>query len=296
MARRVLIVDDNAMNRELLKHTLRKDYDITEAENGEAALAVIRRSYKTLSAVLLDIMMPIMNGYEVLKKMREHPLFSQLPVIVVTGSEDEEARVKALELGANDFITKPFNPDIVRHCLRNNIALRETASIVNALQRDKLTGIYNREYFFIKAEEMIKSHKSGYYIIACFDIDNFKLINDQYGALEGDRILKFIGGALKESFEHVNGICGRISGDNFASLYPNEPEAVRYITEGHGTRYLPPDVPETLFVSVGRYIVTDRSLPASTLYDRAFIAKQSIKGRYDEHIAYFNDSMLDALV
>ena len=296
MARKILIVDDNALNREVLKFGLSRDYDIIEAANGEEAFSIIRRSYKALSAVLLDILMPVMDGYEVLKKVRENPLLTQLPIIVVTGSEDEESRVKALALGANDFITKPFNPDIVKHCLHNSIALRETASILNAIQKDKLTGIYNREFFFEKADELIKSHEPGYYIIACFDIDNFKLINDQYGAAEGDRILRYTGSSIRGTFEHVQGLCGRISGDNFAALFPNQPEAIKYVTDGHGTRYLPEDVPANMYVSVGRYIINDCSIPASALYDRAYIAKQSVKGRYDKHIAYFNDSMLNTLV
>lgn len=296
MIRKVLVVDDNAINRQLLRYALSKDYEIMDTSDGEEALRLIGRSYKMLSAVLLDIQMPVMDGFEVLKRMRENSLLSQIPVIVVTGSEDDETRVKALSLGANDFVTKPCDPEIVKHCLRNNIALRETASIVNAIQKDRLTGILNREFFFEKAEDLIKSAEPGAYILACIDIDNFKLVNDQYGTTEGDRILKFIASALRETFDHVHGLCGRISGDNFASLYPNTKEAVAYVTAGHGVRYLPKDASANLSVSVGRYVVLDTDLPASALYDRAFIAKQSVKGRYDKHIAYFDESMLEALV
>jgi diguanylate cyclase (GGDEF)-like protein/PAS domain S-box-containing protein len=296
MIRRVLIVDDVALNREILKAMLHNEYETMEAENGEEALAVIQRSYKLISAVLLDIVMPVMDGYAVLQRMRENPLLGQIPVIVVTGSEDDSARVKALSLGANDFINKPYSPEIILHCLRNNIALRETASIVNAIQKDKLTGIYNREFFFEKTEAELRGSEPGAFVLTCFDIDNFKLVNDQYGAKEGDRILKHIGALLNEAFSDVNGLCGRISGDNFAGLFPNTPEATKRIDAIHKNGITPADSPANLFFSVGRYVISDPTLPASALYDRAFIAKQSIKGRYDERIAYFSDSMLDTLL
>ncbi len=296
MARRILIVDDLAANRLILKKLLGADYDTVEAENGYEALRVLQHSYKSISAILLDIVMPVMDGYETLRSIRQNPLWSHLPVVIVTGTENESDRVKAISLGANDFITKPYHPDLVKHSLRNAIQLRETASILNAIQKDKLTGLYNRECFFEKAAEIIQSHDAGAYVMACMDIDNFKLINDQYGAAEGDRILKHVGAALGNAYDHVGGVSARISGDNFAGLYPNTPEAIQYISEHASVNCLPEDVPSTLSAAVGRCVVTDTSLPASALYDRAFIAKQTIKGRFDRHVAWFDDSMLESLL
>lgn len=295
MLRTILIVDDNMINCEILKGMLCKNYAILEAENGEDALRLMHRNYKLLSAILLDIVMPVMDGYEVLRRMQGNVALSQIPVIVVTGSEDESSRVRALALGANDFVTKPYNPDIIMHCLRNNITMRETASIVNAIQRDKLTGIYNREFFFEKAAEMIRSHEPGYYVLSCFDIDNSKLVNDQLGAAEGDRILKHIGSYIKRLFSEVQGICGRISGDNFAGLFPNTTEIADKIAGEYDADLLPRDTPAYLQCSIGRYVINDRTLPVSAIYDRAYIAKRSVKGRYDKHLAYFDNSMLEAL-
>ena len=295
MPRKILIVDDNAINREVLKNTLSRDYDVLEAKDGKEAFTLIGRNYKLLSAILTDIVMPEMDGYELLIKIRENVLFTQIPVIMVTGFEDEESRVKALMLGANDFILKPFNPDIMLHCVKNNIALRETASILNAIQKDKLTGLYNREAFFERVAAAVKDREPGFYFLSCFDIDNFKLINDQYGAAEGDRILREIGHAVNENMEAIGGIGGRISGDNFAALLTVE-NLDFSITRAAGQERMKFLAQQNVVFSVGRYIINDPALPASTIYDRAYIAKQSVKGRYDKHIAYFDEVMLKKLI
>ena len=294
--RKVLIVEDNEINRRVLRSILSKEYDVLEAENGRDALDILHKKHKMISAVLLDIMMPVMDGFEVLRQMRNNAMLSQIPVIVATGSEDDDTEVRALALGANDFVVKPYNPVLILHCLRNTINLRETASIVNAIQRDKLTGLYNRETFFDKVGAMIREHPPGYYVMACFDINGFKVINDQYGAQEGDRILQQIGNMAREGFASVGGISSRISADNFAALYPFGNYEVDFITNRRDHEFSKLQTHATLSFSVGRYVVTDLSLPCSAIYDRAFIAKQSIKGRYDVHTAYFSESMRDRLL
>ena len=296
MARTILVVDDNAINRQILSNALKSDYEILQAENGQEAMTLIERQYKTLSAVLLDIQMPVMDGFEVLRNVKGSLLLSQLPIIVVTGSEDDETRIKSLECGANDFVTKPYNPEIIRHCLRNNIALKETASIINAIQKDKLTGIYNREFFFEKAGEFIKNQAPGSCILCCFDIDHFKLVNDQYGSSEGDRVLRHIGAELKQIYDDALGVCGRISGDNFACVFVNTPQAMARLNACLQTSLLPKDAPGNLTFSMGRCVPDDSALPVSAVYDRAYIAKQSVKGRYDKHVADFDDSLMEALV
>ena len=109
MIRKLLIVDDNEMNLKLLRHMLSNDYLVLEASDGEEALNIMKKNVRGISAVLLDLVMPKMDGYEVLKYMKKDDVLSQIPVIVATGSNEEGAEVKALTLGANDFITKPYN-------------------------------------------------------------------------------------------------------------------------------------------------------------------------------------------
>lgn len=296
MQRKILIVDDYEMNRSILRQMLSGEYEVLEADNGETALEIMLQDSDGISAVLLDLMMPDTDGYDVLAHMRSNKTLSKIPVIVTTGNSDENSEVKALTLGANDYIAKPYNPRIIKRRLWNTINLRENAAALNAIKTDALTGLYTRMAFFQKVEEMISMHEPGYYVMACFDIDGFKVINDQYGNIKGDEVLKFIANVFREGFEPVGGICSRITADYYAMFYPvsfkdtEEIEEIRRKASVVDGSMLP------LSFSVGRYIADDLSLSPSAMYDRAAIAKASIKGRYDIHVAQYNETMRDRIL
>lgn len=297
MKKKIIIVDDNSVNRMLLKSVLREEYEVIEAENGKDALELLGSiDCESISAILLDLVMPIMGGFEMMSIMQDDVEMSKIPVIVATGSTDETSEAKALMLGASDFVMKPYNPTLIKHSLRNTINQNEMSLTLNSIQRDKLTGLYNREAFFGKVENMVKEKEPGYYIMSCFDIDKFKLINDQYGAAVGDKVLKQIGKIMGEEFPAVGGIAGHISADNFASLYPVQAENNDVAERMRKTIEFPDNSSDNISYSVGRYVVSDISLLPSAMYDRAYIAKQSVKGRYDIHIAYFDEAMRDKLL
>ena len=296
MIRKILVVDDNEMNRKLLCKILSNEYAVLEACNGKEALKTLKYTHDELSAVLLDIIMPEIDGYEVLRLMSEDDNLSQIPVIVTTGSTEEGAEVKVLSLGAKDYVVKPYNPTVIKHRLYNTIRLRETAAFINASRKDKLTGLYNREGFFEKAEELINLHEAGYYVMACFDIDNFKVINDQYGIEKGDEVLKYLAEIFEEGFGRVGGVCCRIMADNFAVLYPRffmESEEIEEI-RNKATLLDGSIIPITF--SIGRYPVDDKTVSVSAMYDRASIAEMSVKSRFDIHIAQYEESMREHIL
>ena len=153
--KKILLVDDSSVNRQILTKILGANYLTLEADNGETALAVLKKYGDAISVVLLDILMPVMDGYEVLKQMRNDPALSKIPVIVASGQDSEDAEIKALSLGAYDYILKPYKPEIIRHRIANTIYLRETAAFVNSVQNDPLTGLYAKEYFYLCAGNVI---------------------------------------------------------------------------------------------------------------------------------------------
>lgn len=296
--RNLLIVDDINGNREILKKILGSEYNFLEASNGQEALEILMQNYKAISVVLLDLSMPVMNGFEVLNRMRGSATLSKIPVIIMTGDAETESEVKALSLGAVDYVSKPYNPALIKQRVKNTISLLESAATVNALQRDRLTGLYNREAFFDRAADYIQSQKPGYYVLSCFDIDKFKVVNDQYGTKEGDVILRHIGDIISADMLRGGGICGRITADNFAVLFPVKliTDKFDFISTIHSRLSHYSDIHASLTFSVGRCVVSDLSLSVSAIYDRAFLAKQSVKGRYDKHVAYFDESMRSRIV
>lgn len=296
MKRNILVVDDNKVNRALLCKILKDEYEVIEAVNGIDAVKTMKEYGDSLSAVLLDILMPKMDGYEVLSLMQQESQLKQIPVIVTTGNTDDGAEVKALSLGANDYITKPYNPDIIRHRLWNTINLRETAAVVNQAKYDDLTGIYNRKTFFSVVKDLVTSHESGYYVMACFDIDNFKVINDQYGNVKGDEVLQFIAHVFHDGFEKIGGVCCRVMADVFAVVYPKT-----YINSD-----LLMDIRQTvsnfdgsimpITFSIGRYVIDDLSLSISGMFDRASLAEESVKGQYDVQVSMYDESLRQRLL
>lgn len=289
-------MDDVKVDREILKKILQDEYNIIEAAQGQEAVATMQCHSQDLSAVLLDLVMPVRDGFSVLECVRHDTKLKQIPIIVTTGDTEEISEVKALQLGANDYISKPYSPAIIRQRLRNVISLRETAATINELQKDRLTGLYSRSAFFDKAEAMIKEAEAGHYVIGCFDIDNFKIFNDLYGTKQGDDALRYIASVFQEGIEPMGGICSRIMADNFAILYPTSflaSQELAKITQKAAKLYgsLRP-----LSFCIGRYVVDDTSLSVSAMYDRAVIASNSVKGRVDVNIAFFDESMRDKLL
>lgn len=296
MRRTLLVVDDVKVNRDILNKILCDEYDIIEAENGNEALEKMTGFGPELSAVLLDLSMPVMNGFEVIVHMKNDADLKQIPIIVMTAQTEEASEVKALKSGANDYIIKPYNPTIIRQRVRNVINLRETAAAVNELQIDHLTGICSRNAFFDKAAAMINEKESSYYVLSCFDIDNFKVINDQYGTLKGDSVLRMIADTLKEGMDDIGGLCGRIMADNFAIMYPRSfigSDKLDMIREKASV--LDGSIAPISF-STGRYIIDDNSLSVNSMFDKATMAEMSIKGRYDTTIAEFSESMREQLL
>lgn len=294
--RRILIIDDYEMNRSTLRQMLCNDYEVLEADSGPAGLQILMKNAEDIAAVLLDLVMPDVDGYEVLAQIRSNHVLCKIPVIVTTGNADENSEVKALSLGANDYITKPYNPSIIKHRIRNTINQRENSAVLNAINTDPLTGLYTRIAFFHEVEEKISMREPGYYVMACFDIDGFKVINDQYGNERGDQVLQLIADVFRDGFEPIGGICSRISADNFAILYPQSFQDSQEIIEIRRKAAVQDGSMLPLSFSIGHYIVDDVFLSPSTMYDRACIAKASIKGRYDTHIAQYNEAMRNRIL
>ena len=190
MRKQILVVEDNELNRAILCEILSGEYQVLEAGNGQEALDVLRQHKDSIALILLDVMMPVMDGYTFLDRVRDDAELSLIPVIVTTQSDGEEDEVSALAHGATDFVPKPYRPQVILHRVASLIKLRETAAMVNQFQYDRLTGLYSKGFFYQKVRERLDTDTEREFTIVCSDIENFKLYNDTFGREAGDRLLR----------------------------------------------------------------------------------------------------------
>ena len=287
----ILVVDDVRVNRNILIKILKRDgFETAAAENGKEALDILLRGEPQIALVLLDLTMPVMSGYDLLDEMKKEGILTSVPVIVTTGSDKTNNEVRSLEHGATDFITKPYNPDVVCHRVRGILRLCENAALLNRLETDRLTGVYSREFFYSYAQAMIEEHPDEQYEILCSNIENFKLINAKYGIEVGDELLKYI---ARHNMECVgqDGVCGRLGADSFVALRKRQPYRAQEEV-GKELSLIFKDAPVKNFViQYGLCPVEKTEKSVSSMCDCAQLALGSIKHKYGTYYAVYDDSM-----
>lgn len=291
----ILIVEDNRVNRAVLKKILSDDYHICEAENGAAALEILQERPSEISVVLLDLLMPVMDGYELIKHARRDSKLARVPLIVATDGAQRDAEAEVLSLGANDFILKPYDPVIIRHRIANTLQLCETSAMLHVVQRDSLTGVYSKEHFYQVASDILNRKPRRLYDMVCCDIENFKLVNDLFGPHTGDELLKYVAETLLEVFPE-GCICGRMSGDVFALLVPHQEEYKDQWFAEIVWKLNRFSVDLNLVMRYGICSCVSPQVPVPTLCDRANLAKQTIKGKYNAYYAYYNEELREKLL
>ena len=294
--KRILVVEDNELNRAMLSEILAEQYGVLEAGDGQEALSILSQSRDSVSLILLDVMMPVMDGYTFLDRLREDPELSLIPVIVMTQGSGEEDEVAALAHGATDFVPKPYRPQVILHRVASLIKLRETAAMVNMFQYDRLTGLYSKDFFYQKVRERLDSDLNRSYTIICTNIENFKLYNDSFGREAGDRLLREGAGLLRE-LAGEEGICGRYSADRYLCLVEQEKESVLRERCSQFAEYRGETAMGTVSIRWGIYEITDRSVSVEQMCDRALLAVDSTKGQYGGNpYAVYDDALRGKLL
>ena len=284
----VLIVDDCQQDRMAVADVLRSDYDILEACNGKQALEILSRKRAQISLIMLDLMMPVMDGYEFLEMYRKRKEYSYLPVVVCTTEDDPEREQKSLELGAWDFVLKNSSPGIMR--LRAGNAIEK--SKVRFLEYDFLTGIYGQQKFYQATRELLDQRAGANFAFIHFDIDRFRIINTLYGSKEGDRLIHFVAGAIRKVMTaYGRGTYGRLGGDVFGMCVPYEDGAAIYhILEGIRAEIRKHSVHYYLETCAGIYLVDDPDMEAA-MHDNAEIAAAQCKGQYMVHDVLYTEEI-----
>lgn len=219
---KILIVDDVPQHIKILGEALRREHEIIAATSGTRALELVKEQHPDL--ILLDVLMPDCNGFEVLRTIREDPLSRDIPVIFITSLNADEDETKGFELGAVDYIIKPFRTAVVKARVRTHLRLRHQTELLKQLANlDGLTGLPNRRFFderfSLEWRRALRTFTPVSIIMA--DVDHFKAYNDTYGHLEGDNCLRLLAKQLgQNTLLRAGDLLARYGGEEFVALLP----------------------------------------------------------------------------
>ena len=289
LKRTVLVVDDELINRELLGAILSRTYDVIYAENGRKAIDIVRKIPGRISLVLLDLLMPEVNGYEVLKAMQADPKLRKIPVIVLTSEKDAE--VESLQLGAADFIPKPYNmPEVIMARVQRSIELAEDSDIILATETDRLTGLYNKEFFFqycTKSDVYVPGRAMDAIAV---NVSRFHLVNELKGRTFGDKVLCALADEIKYFAFQSEGLAGRGGSDLFFVYLPHC-DSHRDFLESISDAAAEIAGEGKINLRMGVYQNVDFSIGMEERFDKANIACNTLRKSVSEHYALYDSNL-----
>lgn len=280
----ILIVDDTETNIDILLELLGDSYDILVALDGESAFNILESEQVDL--ILLDVMMPNMNGYEVCSILKNQEHTKYIPVIFTTARIDENSIEKAYEVGGIDFIKKPFNPMELFARIKTHIKLKTVIDdLEHTISYDQMTGVYNRKKFFELSISKFEESKKDLYAVV-IHIDKFKTINNTFGHTLGDKVIKEVAKTIDKNIMK-NSIYGRVGGAEFSIICRSDSSDVVFKNiqtirkEIDKLKVVSNDGDEIHFsISAGIAQVTDDTKNIDTLlkeaYDSLYLAKNKV--------------------
>ena len=285
----VLIVDDQEINRDALGMILEDYYEILYAENGREAMELIEAYRDKLSVVLLDLIMPEMNGFEVLTRVRNDEFLNNLPIIVLTAERNAELR--ALQMGAADFITKPFDMhEVILARVSRIIELSEGRQLISSAEHDQLTMLYSRNFFFEYANRIHKLHPEWHMDAVVVNIEQFHSINALNGREFGNRVLQFIGDEIHDFLSRVEGIASRFEADQFGIFCRQQDEYQPLLDRLHDrVNAMARTASIRLRMGVAPWWENEEPV---VMFDRARAACNMVRGDYKTHLMVYDEAML----
>lgn len=258
----LLIVDDEPGNIKILLELLRSEYKIRVSNNGEKALK-IALSEEPPDLILLDVMMPELDGYEVCRRLKNDPRTKKIPVIFITGKIGEQDEIQGFKAGAVDYITKPFSSVVVKARVKTHIELKQYRDYLeNRSLHDGLTGIANRRCFDEHLENAwnFACRETSPLSLILIDIDHFKLFNDNYGHQAGDVCLTQIAQKLSAFLKRKIDLIARYGGEEFGCILPKTMlDNANMIAERFRADILSLQIPHA-YSSTGNYVTISQGV------------------------------------
>ena len=291
--RTILIVDDEAINREILGNIIQSEYKVIYAENGREALDKIHSEGSALSLVLLDLLMPVMDGNAVLKAMNDEGIITDIPVIVLTS--DKSSEIESLKLGAADFLTKPYDlPEVILARVRHSIQLFENSKIIHATEFDKLTLLYSPDYFFEYSSQFDQRFQDKAMDAVVINFTRFHLLNELKGRNFGDEVLNAMADGIRKALLKTGGIAGRSEADSFYLYIPHQ-ENYSIIPDKINEALASLLKPSEIRLRLGVYTDTEHQFSLTQRFDHALQACNSLRGKAagTSDICIYDDKMAE---
>ena len=288
--RTVLVVEDEVINQQILSMIVQQEYDVLLAVNGQNALDILRSPNNNVSLVLLDLVMPVMDGFEVLRQMQDDPALKRIPVIVLTS--DKSAEIDSLRLGAQDFITKPYDmPEVILARIARSILLAEETNLIIHTQKDSLTDLFTKKYFYEYIHEFDGfNHEESMDAIA-ISIRRFNIINEMFGHETADKLLVAVAKALKALTNNIDGIVARLGGSVFC-LYLASQEDYQFLIDDvlkPAVKTLGEDFDVEFSIGINKLANKDDSVEQR--FDHAYRALNEDKHSFENTISYYDEQM-----
>lgn len=290
----VLIVDDEDINRKMMANILAYEYKIIYASDGKEAMEKIHKYGHRLSLVLLDLFMPNMSGFDVLRQMNKERLIAEIPVIVLTS--DKTSEIESLHLGAADFLTKPYDlPEVILARVRHSIELFENAKIIHATKPDKLTGLYTPKFFLEFASQIDSRYPEKTMDAIVINFTRFHLLNQLYGQSFGDKVLVAMADGIRNVLQKNGGIAGRKDSDTFY-VYTSHTDDYSIFVDALKSALSPLLKGSEIRLRLGVFSDSAHSHTVNERFDNALQACNSIRKRASknsEEICIYDNEMLE---
>ena len=285
----VLIVDDQEINRDMLGMILEDYYELIYACDGKEAVQKIEEYQDKLSLIMLDLIMPEMDGFQVLSHVHENQNLKLIPVIVLTAEKDAELR--ALQMGAADFITKPFDMhEIIRARVARIIELSDGRKLISAAEHDKLTMLYNRNFFFEYANRIHLYHPEWRMDAVVMNIERFHTVNELNGREFGDNVLRIIGNEIRAFLAETEGIASRIEADRF-DIFCKAQDDYQALLDRFQRKV--DGISENVSIRLRMGVMPwQEDVEPILLFDRARAACSMVRGEYKSHLMIYSEDLL----
>ena len=287
--RKILIVENDEFNLKSLISLLADRYEIITACDGKIGLRLLEENYKDLALVLMNIQIPVLSGFDFLRKVQEDPFLSLIPIIVMTASDAPKTEVVCLNLGAADYIRKPYHAELIKKRLENVIRLRESSVSLREIEKDSLTGLYTEQAFFHYSRRIMQFRPDKKMHVIIGRIKDFELIISIYGRKKANELLCYMASIYNKKFKY--GLLAKKGKASFLCLLSDAYKLDHQRMDNVINEFTENAPIKGIRIKYGIYKNIDKNLPITTICDYASMAAETVMEDYNHDYAYYTDEL-----